>query len=119
LQLAVFFDSALEVFQPLVSLKNFTVPLKVTASPVVLGRSFGKDNRNPAQQRQWLASLSPREIRVRGIPAAQSDIRSLARDDLRVFGSESVAGAVLQGPGARESMRQKMPCVKRTRRGFF
>jgi hypothetical protein len=70
LQLAVFFDSTLEVFQPLVSLKNFTVPLKVTDSPVLLGRSLGGDNRNPARQRQWLTSLSPREIGVRDIPAA-------------------------------------------------
>jgi hypothetical protein len=70
LQLAVFFDSALQVFQPLVSLKNFTVPLKVTDSPVVLGRSFGGKKQNLAQQRQRLTSLSPREVGVRGTAAA-------------------------------------------------
>src|SRR5580698_5732882 len=63
--------------------------------------------------------VAARNRSARHPSSRQSDIRSLARDDLKMFGSESVTGAVLQGPGARESMRQKMPCVKRTRRGFF
>jgi hypothetical protein len=71
----------------LASLKNFTLPVVFTASPAVM------DIRTPDARRDNRG----------GGPATNSSVAD----------RESAAGAVLQGPHAREDMRANPSAVKR------
>jgi hypothetical protein len=87
LQFKILVHAPLKIAQPLVSLKNFTLPVVFTASPALDGIHA---------------------------PARAAAIAAADRRRMHLLLSESAAGAVLQGPHAREEMRAKQSVVKRT-----